>query len=232
MRKIFALLVCAFLICTMPVVAFAEDITEPVETEEQVTETEEVTEEVTEAEEVEETEAVTEEVAEFTSDTIVAWIEENFEEISVIVSLVVMLVFQVAKHTALNKSVALCNNNAVAIVENSNDAIKDALDKVNGVADVVESYKSEIVSLLAEIRRSDDEKKRLETALAEVESLMKTAKLANVELANEVAELLVLANIPNSKKEELYARHRAAVVAIEAADNKTTEVMDNVGENS
>jgi hypothetical protein len=46
-----------------------------------------------------------------------------------------------------------------------------------------------------------------------------------MELANEVAELLVLANIPNSKKEELYSRHLAAVGAI--AEAEKTEVTIN-----
>ena len=50
---------------------------------------------------------------------------------------------------------------------------------------------------------------------------METSKAANIELSNEVAELLVLANIPNSKKEELYSRHRAVVDAI-----TTTEVSE------
>ena len=51
---------------------------------------------------------------------------------------------------------------------------------------------------------------------------IKASKLANVELANELAELLVLANIPNSKKDELYSRHIAAVAAISDAE-KTEE---------
>ena len=248
MRKIIAFIVCAVLVCTMPLVAFAEEVsTDPVDTAEVVTE-----EQVTETEEVTETEAVTEEVTEevtetetereteteevagvtdmLTTDMIVGWIEENFEEISVIVSLVIMIAFQVIKHTALNKSVALCNNNAVSIVENSNDAIDKALAKIESVSDVVDSYKEQITNLLSEIRRSDEEKKKLEKAFANAQTYLLTAKLANKELANEVAELLVLANIPNSKKEELYARHRAAVAAIDEADIKTTEVMDNVGE--
>ena len=237
MRKIFAFIVCAILVCTMPIVAFAEEVgSDPVDTEAVVTEEQAIeTERVTEAERA--TEAETEEAAGltdlftsdmFTTDMIVAWIEDNLEEISVIVTLVLTVVFQVIKHTSLNKSIALCNNNAVSIVEDSNEAINNALAKVESVAGTVESYKNEMANLLSEIRRSDEEKKKLEKSFADAEAFLKTAKLANKELANEVAELLVLANIPNSKKEELYARHRAAVAAIDEAD-KTTEVMDNVG---
>ena len=116
------------------------------------------------------------------------------------------------------------------ITENRGNVVYLAqfVDRVENVSAVVDKYKDEIITLLAEIRQTDDEKKKLETALAEVENYLKTAKLANTELANEVAELLVLANIPNSKKEELYSRHRAAVAAIDAAEHK--EVKDNVGE--
>ena len=62
-----------------------------------------------------------------------------------------------------------------------------------------------------------------------LENHLKVAKLANTELANEVAELLVLANIPNSKKDELYARHRAAVALIDAASTEN-EVENDDGE--
>jgi hypothetical protein len=50
--------------------------------------------------------------------------------------------------------------------------------------------------------------------------------MANVEFANEVAELLILANIPNSRKDELYARHLAAVNAIQEAESIVAEQME------
>jgi uncharacterized protein (UPF0333 family) len=224
MKKIFALLVCAILMCAMPVMAFAAE-TEDASVENPTTETEEAVETETEA-----AEDTSEDVPMLTTDQIVKWVEEHLEEISVVITLIVTSLFQAMKHSSLNKSVATCNNNAVAVVENSSDAINEALSNVKGAAAVVETYKDQIIALLDEIRQSDEEKKRLETAFGEVEKHLKTAKLANMELANEVAELLILANIPNSKKEELYARHRAAVDAIDAADNKTMEVMDDVGE--
>ena len=93
------------------------------------------------------------------------------------------------------------------------------------VSSDVTGYKEVIENLLAEYRTSAEDKQKLEQALAEFHTHLKTAKLANVELANEVAELLVLANIPNSKKEELYSRHLAAVGAI--ADAEKTEVISD-----
>ena len=207
MKKIFIALLCVAIICAMTAVAFAEDTTD-VET---FMADEETATEVTIP----------------TTDEIIKWIEGHLEEISVIITLIFTLIYQVRKHASLNKSIATCNNNAVSIVENSNSVVHAALDRVENVSAVVDKYKDEIITLLAEIRQTDDEKKKLETALAEVENYLKTAKLANTELANEVAELLVLANIPNSKKEELYSRHRAAVAAIDAVQK---EVKNDVGE--
>ena len=152
------------------------------------------------------------------ADKIVNYVESHIEEISVIITLLLTVFYQVRKHAVLNKSIATLNNNSIAVTENSQFAIQKALTGMDDVSNTVTYYKDEIVSLLAAIRQTDEEKKRLEAALVNVENYLNTSKLANVELANEVAELLVLANIPNSKKDELYARHRAAVDAIAAAE--------------
>ena len=58
--------------------------------------------------------------------------------------------------------------------------------------------------------------------MTEIKSYLKTATKANVEFSNELAELLTLANIPNFKKEEIGARHLAAVNAIQAAENEVS----------
>lgn len=241
MKKILTFLLCIIIVCAIPLVAFAEEeISTAVDTDTTVTEnltTE--TENATESE-ISATEEATEEVtietpadtdaAMVTTEAVVKWVETHLEEISVIITLIATLIYQVRKHSSLNKSIVTLNNNSVGVVDESNKAIKKALERVESVSTTVDSYKEEIILLLSEIRKNDEEKKKLETALTEVESYLKTAKLANTELANEVAELLVLANIPNAKKEELYSRHRAAVAAIATAEHKETEVKEDVGE--
>lgn len=254
MKKLLAFMLCAMLMCAAPMVAFAEDVTEEnVTTAEEVPTTEYiVTEgEITAVETVPETEPVvtepvtepvvtetvapdvetepttaTEELKTF-CDMIVEWALANFEELSVIVSLIAGVYYSIRKHGWLNKAISTLNNNAVVVAEDSRTAIGNALAEVQGVAATVNEYKEMVVALLAEVRQNDEEKKRLEAALMQVESYLKTAKLANVELANEVAELLVLANIPNAKKEELYARHLAAVGAITDAENTEVKTDDN-----
>ena len=104
--------------------------------------------------------------------------------------------------------------------------VEKALARVDDIAEVVNTYGEKMAALMDEIRGSEEEKKALLNALTKVESYLSNAKLATIEMSNEVAELLCLSNIPNSKKEELYARHVNAVHKIEAAEG----VIDNVGE--
>lgn len=211
--------------------AVTEPVTEPV-TDAAPVETEPVATEPAETEPVETEPVVTEPVSTDTEadsvtleeiqtycDKIVAWALESFEEISVIVTLIAGAYYSFRKHGWLNKAISTLNNNAVVIAEDSKSAINDALAEVKRMAATVSEYKAMIEAALEEVRKSAEEKKRLEEALNQFESYLKTSKLANIELANEVAELLVLANIPNSKKEELYSRHVAAVGAITEAEN-------------
>jgi chromosome segregation ATPase len=144
----------------------------------------------------------------------------------------------------MNSSIGVLNNNAVTvaqnsakaiedvmaeaskIAENSSTAIKDVLAEAIEIANVVKGYKDEVAALLEDIRKSAEEKQNLEETLHSVKAFLSTSKLATLELSNEIADLLVLANIPNSKKEELYSRHRAAVDAISTAE-KTEEIKDD-----
>lgn len=161
-------------------------------------------------------------------DEIVAYVQAHLEEISVIITMIVTIIYNVRKNTKIDKSVTTLNNNAVTVATDSKEAIDKALASIAETAATVSGYKEEIANLLEEVRQNAEEKQALEKTLADVTAHLKTAKLANVEFANELAELLVLANIPNSVKEELYARHRAAVASI--AEAEITEVVDDEAE--
>lgn len=203
MKKILAILMCALLICTFTVVASAEEAEAGEVTTEAVT-----------------TEAV-DDPNDLTAEEIVDYVKEHAEEISVIVSLIASAFFAIVRNKKINGSIATVNNNAITMTENSMNAMV-------GMSTVVTQYKDEMATMLAEIRRNNEERAELEASLAEVSKYLKSTRLANVELANEVAELLVLANIPNSKKDELYSRHLAAVRAIaEAEAEVAVEVKEN-----
>ena len=126
----------------------------------------------------------------------------------------------------INEAMAKAGN----IAENSGVIVQNVLAETAAIAEVVKGYKAELVEALAEIRKNAEEKQSLEATLLSVQKTLETLKMADLEFGNEVAELLVLANIPNAKKEELYSRHRAAVNAIETAEK--TEVTTNDGKES
>ena len=244
MKKIFALFLCAFLICATPIIAYAEgESSEPVEQETTVSENLPTEEEVaTESEIPADTETL--------PDQIVGFIKENFEGtsfISLAITVIVYIFYEVKKHKSLNGSIGILNNNAVTVAENSAKAISDVISRADNIVDdvlakagtiadnsssviqnvlaEVKGYKEQMEAMLSEIRKNAEEKQSLEALLMSVQKTVDTSKLASKELADEIAELLVLANIPNAKKEELYSRHRAAVDAIETAEK--TEVVTN-----
>jgi hypothetical protein len=187
------------------------------ETEEKPTEDENATED-----EISASESMTEQI--------VGWVKSHFEEISVIVSLLLMIFYEIRKHRKLNGSIGTLNNNAISISKGSVDSIDIMLKEAKDIAGVVRTYRDEFAGLLEEVRKSDEEKRYLEETLTHVETFLKAAKLATLELSNEVAELLVLANIPNSKKEELYARHIDAVHKLETVEGAVEGVINNDSE--
>lgn len=216
MKKIFALVICIILlVCAFPISAFAEgESVDGIETTVEAVDTSPTTEESASEEEISGEEAM----VSFTTEDIMNYIKTYFEEISVIVTLILTAFYNIRKHKILNKSISATNLNAIRVSENSDATIAEALATIQG-------YKDAFANLLTEFRANAEEKQKLEQTLNEALAYIKTAKLANVEFANELAELLVLANIPNSKKDELYSRHIAAVKAI--AEAEKTEVNTN-----
>jgi seryl-tRNA synthetase len=212
MKKIFALIVALLLLCVLHVAVFAEEDSgvgvEVSEGEADVSSSEE--EEAVEGEISSDSDPF-----DISSEMVVEYVKGHIEEISVIITLILTAIYNVRKHRLLNRSISATNRNAIAVSENSERAIADAFEKMN-----------EFSKLLDEYRASAEEKRQLEKTLEEAMLHIKNAKLANVEFANELAELLVLANIPNAKKDELYARHLAAVSAIA---EKSEVIADEIG---
>ena len=168
------------------------------------------------------------EEVEFTTDMIVGYVRSHFEELTVLVGLLISAFYRAKKDSANGKVMGTLNNNAVAVAENSKAAIDNALKKIGVASGIVGNYVEQMKNLLEEVRTNEEDKQKMKAALDTAMKYVETAKASNLEFANEFAELLVLANIPNSKKEELYARHRAAVGAMAAIEtevkpNETTE---------
>ena len=152
-----------------------------------------------------------------------AFIGSHFEEISVILTLIFSALVGALKNKQLNTSVTTLNNNSVKVADNS-------LESMKGVSTVVKEYKDAMSEMLSEIRRNNEERASLEESLAEVSKYLKATRLANVELSNVMSEILLYANIPNSKKDEFYSRHLSAVnliAEIEKAVAEIEEVKEN-----
>ena len=224
MKKILALMLCIIFVCAMPLVAFAEDeVSTPVAEEVETTEDTTVEETPTEGENAPPESAPVEdtdikETAKTIGEKIESWILKEKELLIALITIVAAVFYRLRDSGKLNKSIIKLNNNAVDIANNSKEAL-------GGASAAVLGYSAKIDELLTQFKKTAEDNVKLEAALAKVEGYLVNAKKANIELSNEVAELLVLANIPNSKKEELYSRHRAAIDAI--AD--ITEVIEDDG---
>lgn len=204
MKKIFALLVCTILlVCAFHLSVFAEgDSAVTATTAETVGDTSTPAEETATESEISGGTGM----PDITTEMIVGYIEDHLEEISVICSLIISAFYTARKHRLLNRSISATNKNAITVAENSAAVMTDATTQMAAFS-----------ALFAKYQASEEEKKKLRQALDNTVAYIQASKLANIEFANELAELLVLANIPNSKKEELYSRHVAAVNAIAEA---------------
>lgn len=154
------------------------------------------------------------------------WILPHLEEISVIVTLILTAIYNMRKNKVLNKFLGTMNNNTVAIAQNSSDMMSQALTNMQTASGVVTGYDTKIAQLLEAYQTTAEDKNRLERELIEMKTFLKTATEANLEFSNELAELLNLANIPNFKKEEIGARHLAAINALKAAENEVSAKLD------
>jgi uncharacterized protein (DUF2164 family) len=182
------------MIVAVPTVAFAE---EAPETEETTTITEE------ETLEIEEKPTITE--------MIVDYVKENAEPILAMVASIVSAIMVKFISGKLSNSVSTLNNNAIEIAKNSDDSLKNTT-KEN------KEFIAKMTEVLSKLEKSEEEKKVLEEMLCKTATLLETSKIALVELGNEFAELLLLANIPNAKKESFYSSHKEAMRKLEETE--------------
>ncbi len=248
MKKILVFMICMLIVCAIPFSVYAEASlpTEDIEATASETVAEnEATESASAApaETVEETakSGAKESVTELLSVKFKQWVVPHMEEISVIITLIGTAFYNMRKHKLLNKSIGTMNNNTVTIAEQSSNMMTQALTGMENTALAVKGYDERIEALLEAHRSTARDKERLEKELSEMKTYLKTSTQANVEFANELAELLALANIPNYKKEEIGARHMAAMRAIAGMESEALshteqvhtdlkEVLHDVGE--
>lgn len=216
MKKLFAMILCVVFIFTMPICAFAEE--EAVETSEPGLSSENFEPNVSEKPDEGNGSGIVQ--------GIINYIFRHPEEVAVLASILIAALFKVIERRKLNSTLTTTNNNAIAVAETSDTIATNATNAINTAVSAVCGFTENISELLLEVKANEEEKQKLAAALSEATQYLKISQAANIELANEVAELLVLANIPNSKKDELYSRHRAAVGAIADMAKKTEVTSD------
>lgn len=148
------------------------------------------------------------------------WIEPNIEEIGVIVTLFGygIMLFKRLK-TVLN-SMGVLNNNAITIAKDSKAGMNNAAEAINAASSAVIGYETQIKALLEAYKIKAEREAMLERELVEIKNYLKTSTDSNIEFANELADLIALANIPIYKKEELGSRHMTAVNALIGAEER------------
>lgn len=235
MKKILAviLVLLAFLFCILPFETYAEEapgdevVTEEVAGGNSTPEDETPAEGEISASETEEIATEWDHIKNLFSENAKDWILAHLEEISVVVTLIMSCFYNMRKHKLLNRSMGTLNNNAITVAKSSTGFMEDALGQMRDASGAVVQYDSSIKELLEVFKTTAEDKARLERELVEIKNYLKIESESNREFANELAELLALANIPNYKKEELGARHVAAVDAIIEAVKKAESEADN-----
>lgn len=244
MKKILVFIFALMLICATPLAISAEG--EAVAEENSTTEGEVTTEGEISASEVEEIATEWDHLKNLFSENFVDWILSHFEEISVVATLIMTCFYNMRKHKLLNRSMGTLNNNAITVAQTSHDFMGNALAQIQNASGAVVQHDERITALLEAFKSTAEDKALLERELVEIKNYLKTESKANIEFANELAELISLSNIPNFKKEELGSRHVDAIKAIMEAEEKaeieaenaakmllpatTEEVKEDVGE--
>ena len=209
MKKILIAIVCLALMCCFSMSAFAETVEPPIAPEETLT-----------------NEVNWDEVKGEVSAFILNWVKPHIEEISVIITLVFYVIASAKDRKNLNKNMGVMNNNTIAIANNSNEKMTEALALMQTSSDSVVSYDERIKILLESYNNTLEDNKRFREEYVEMKKYLKASTEANIEFANELAELLALANIPNYKKEEIGKRHATNVAAIREAESKAEPPLD------
>lgn len=150
-----------------------------------------------------------------TVEKIVEYVKANIEEIIVIAWAAFMSIYTKISNGKLGGTLGTLNGNAVQIAKSSVSIAENAAKKIDTATETIRSWETKIAAVLEKLERSEEEKRMLEETVSRIESVMKAVKGAAVEASNEVAELILLANLPNSVKDELYAKHLKSIEEIE-----------------
>lgn len=145
------------------------------------------------------------------TEMVVNYVTAHAEELLAMGAAIASAVFVKLIGGKLSNSVSTLNNNSITIAETAGE-------KLDATAEKLKAYEEKMTKFLEAFEKTEDDKLSLEATLEKTMMFINTSKLAVVELSNMLAELLLLSNIPNSKKESFYAKHREAIRKLEEAE--------------
>lgn len=223
-RVLVSIIIFALLFYTMSICSFAGDGTtiEPPDTETPNTTANNTpeTEQVTEGEKTPEN---------TWSRKLVNFIKANVTETSLMTFALALLAFCI-EHFSSNKKlknhIGILNNNAIEIANTSagktEENTKEFAALKNEMALFMDSLLVKVNDTLKSVVKTSEERDELEKKLAENSKLLEKAIIAVEDSADTVANLLIMSNIPNSKKEEIYSKHVAAVNSLKEIESEVT----------
>ena len=227
MKKILVFILCALLLCAMPLVALADEVdSAPIETEtvpeENVTPEEEipVEGEISGDETVEEEPSKIVTVTKSVTDQIVDYFKSEIEEYSIMGILVAIFLFIMRSKSKGEKILGKTNNNAILISETSTKIATDAKTELK-------ELKEKFGALLEQYEDSALTSAQLTQMALTTEALMKSVKVAVSAMGEEITNLILLAHIPNEVKDKFVAIHSKAMSAIEALEVKSDDGINS-----
>ena len=163
------------------------------------------------------------------SRKLVNFIKANVTETSLMTFALALLAFCI-EHFSSNKKlknhIGILNNNAIEIANTSAGKTEENTKEIaalkNEMALFMDSLLVKVNDTLKSVVKTSEERDELEKKLAENSKLLEKAIIAVEDSADTVANLLIMSNIPNSKKEEFYSTHVAAVNALKEIESEVT----------
>lgn len=154
------------------------------------------------------------------SAQIIAFLEKHIDSTSIIslaVTVVVYIFYEVKQRKMLKGSIGTLNNNAVQIANTASEVVAKSFSEAQNMLAAMNAQKEEFAALivdfstfLGDIKKSAEEKKSLEDTLHSVNAFMHALAAAVKENSDEICDILMAANIPTAKKSDMYERHKEA----------------------
>lgn len=229
--KLLIAILCLMVIC-LPLNVFAEDI--PADVTITVADNEVIPEEDVPAAETPEDVPEDkrgfnwEDVKNTVGSKVEAWVIANAEEIGVALTVISFIIDNRREKKKIKKDMSVMNNNAITIAKEGSAHMTASEIAINNAAAAVLAFEKRITEIIEKYGEAAEAKKILEVEIVEIKEYCKVLAESNQEFANEFAELLSLANIPNYKKEEMGARHRARSLAIKEASDHAAHVAEKL----